>query len=298
MDNFWSDYVQTTEELYVSRETRFTDKNKELWLKHIGAGPGMKVLETGCGGGVFCHKLKKHIPDIDITGLDRDKNHITYARKKAEELELACTFVEGDIGSLPFADETFDLIYSHTVAEHVPPELFFGEQRRVLKPGGRISVLSVRTGLNLKDVETGDQTEEEIKLMEKLWSQAGNASKQYEVGKYEMDEHEYPRKLAGYGFQDIDVQMFTVMDYCPDNASVSKEEAIMQINSHRLISLNQLQKGIRLAPDALTEKEIERLQYRINERYDKRLAKYEAGTPVWDFTTSTILAVSGRKQSS
>ena len=69
----------------------------------------------------------------------------------------------------------------------------------------------------------------------------------------------------------------------------------MQINSHRLVSLNQIKKGIRLAPGALTEKGIERLENRINERYDKRLAKYEAGTPVWDFTTSSVLAVSGRK---
>ena len=295
MDSIWSDYIQTTEELYVSRETRFTDKNKELWIKNIGAGPGMKVLEIGCGGGVFCHKLKKYIPDLDITGLDRDINHITYAREKAGKLGLECTFVEGDIGSLPFADETFDLVYSHTVVEHVPPELFFGEQYRVLKPGGRISVLSVRTGLNLKNVEVSDQTEEEMDLMKKLWSQAGTASNQYEVGKYEMDEHEYPRKLNHYGFRDVEVQLFTVMDYCPDNASTSKEEGIMRINSHRLVSLNQIKKGIRLAPGALTEKEIERLEYRINERYDKRLAKYEAETPVWDFTTSSVLAVSGRK---
>lgn len=295
MDSIWSDYIQTTEELYVSRELRFTDKNKDLWIKNIGAAPGMKVLEIGCGGGVFCHKLRRYIPELDITGLDRDINHITYAREKAEELGVKCNFVEGDIGNLPFEDGTFDLVYSHTVAEHVPPELFFGEQRRVLKPGGRISVLSVRTRLNLKDAEVYDQSEEEIRLMEKLWSKAGNASSQYEVGKYEMDEHEYPRKLKDYGFRDVEVQLFTVMDYCPDNASVSKEEGIMQINSHRLIALNQIKKGVRLAPDALTEKEIERLEYRINERYDKRLARYGEGTPTWDFTTSSVLAVSGRK---
>lgn len=149
--------------------------------------------------------------------------------------------------------------------------------------------------MNLKDAEAYDQSEEEIRLMEKLWSKVGNASSQYEVGKYEMDEHEYPRKLKDYGFRDVEVQLFTVMDYCPDNASVLKEEGIIQINSRRLIALNQIKKGVRLAPDALTEKEIERLEYRINERYDKRLARYEAGTPVWDFTTSSVLAVSGRK---
>lgn len=295
MDTYWSDYVQTTKELYVSRETRFTDKNKEVWIKHIGVKPGMKVLEIGCGGGVFCHKLKKYIPDLDITGLDRDKNHIVYAKEKAGELGVDCTFVEGDIGSLPFADDTFDLVYSHTVAEHVPPDLFFGEQRRVLKSGGRLSVLSVRTRLNLKDVTENDQSGEEQELLEKLWSKAGEVSDQYRVGEYEMDEHEYPRRLNQYGFQDVDVQLFTVMDYCPDNASVSKEEGVRQINGRRLISLDQIKKGIRLAPGALTDEEKQRLESRINERYDKRLAKYEAGNAVWDFTTTSVLAVSGKK---
>lgn len=295
MDSYWSDYVQTTEELYVSRECRFTDENKELWLKHIGVEPGMKVLEVGCGGGVFCHKLKKLIPDLDIIGLDRDRNHITYAREKAKGLGLDCTFTEGDIGSLPFADETFDLVYSYTVAEHVPPDSFFGEQHRVLKSGGSISVLSVRTGLNLKDVTPDDRSEEEKELLGKLWSKDADIFDRYEVGKYEMTEHEYPHKLGQYGFRDIDVQMFTVMDYCPDNASVSGEEAVRQINSRRIIALNQMRKGVRLTPDALTDEEERRLKDRINERYDKRLEKYGAGIPVWDFSTSTVLAVKGRK---
>lgn len=295
MSSYWSEYIQTTEELYLSRETRFTDQNKELWLRHIGAEPGMSALEIGCGGGMFVHKLKGLIPDLNITGLDMDRNHISYAREKAAELGLDCTFVEGDIGSLPFADETFDLVYSHTVAEHVPTDLFFGEQRRVLKKGGRISVLSVRTKLGVKDVATCEQPDEEKELMEKLFSKTGDMFSKYGVGKYEMEEHAYPHRLAQYGFHDIEVQMFTVMDYCPDNASVSAEEAVRQINSRRRIHLNQIRKGIRMAPGALTDKEIERLINIIHAKYDKRLAEYNEGIPVWDFTTCAVLAVSGKK---
>lgn len=170
MDNHWSDYIQTTKELYASRDNRFTVKNKDVWISHIGVNPGMKVLEVGCAGGIFCHNLKKYIPDLDITGLDFDRNHIIFAREKAKESGLCCTFVEGEIGAMPFADGTFDLVYSHTVAEHVPPDDFFGEQRRVLKPGGRITVLSVRTALGLKDRSDSEVHEEEKVLLEKLWS--------------------------------------------------------------------------------------------------------------------------------
>lgn len=295
MDNHWSDYIQTTEELYASRDSRFTVKNKDAWISHIGVNPGMKVLEVGCAGGIFCHNLKKYIPDLDITGLDFDRNHIIFAREKAKESGLCCTFVEGEIGAMPFADGTFDLVYSHTVAEHVPPDDFFGEQRRVLKPGGRITVLSVRTALGLKDRSDSEVHEEEKVLLEKLWSNAENVFEKYDVGKYEMEEHEYPRRLAEYGFRNVDVQFFTIMDYSPDSASVSDEEAIRQIENHRIINLSQVQKGIRLAPHALSEQEYEQLKYRINQRYDKRIEKYKKGIPVWDFESSTILSVSGRK---
>lgn len=295
MDNHWSDYIQATEELYASRDNRFTDKNKKVWIEQIGVRPGMNVLEVGCGGGAFCHKLKQYIPDIHITGLDFDKHHISFAREKAEKLGLDCTFVEGDIGCMPFADETFDLVYSHTVAEHVPPDDFFNEQRRVLKSGGRITVLSVRSGLSLKDRTDSDIDSEEKALMEKLWSDAPDISEKYDIGKYEMKEHEYPCKLMQYGFQDVDVQLFTVMDYSPDCASVSKADALRQIENRRIMSLNQMRKGIRLAPHALSKQEKEQLEHHINKRYDKRVSQYENGIVVWDFTASTVLAVSGTK---
>lgn len=295
MAHYWSDYIQTTEELYASRDNRFHESNKEIWMQQIGVSSGMKVLEVGCAGGTFCHKLKEYIPDLDITGLDKDKDHIAFAIRKAEELGLDVKFVEGDIGNLPFADETFDLVFSYTVAEHVPPDDFYKEQQRVLKPGGRMTVLSVRTGLSLKDREDENISDEEMALMEKLWSGAEPIFEKYGVGKYEMEEHEFPRKLAEYGFRQVDVQIFSLMEYSPDSASVSDEEAIRQIENRRIMSLNQMKKGMRLAPGILSEHEAEELACRINRRFDRRVEKYKRGIALWDFASSTVLAVSGRK---
>jgi len=142
MNNYvWSQYVQTSEEQYYSQDMRFNDSNKDLWLKAIGVESGQNILEVGCGGGTFCHKIKKYVPDVRITGLDIDTGHIEYAKAKTLELGLECTFVNADATAMPFADNTFDLYYSHTVAEHIPHKPFFGEQYRVLKPGGKIVVL-------------------------------------------------------------------------------------------------------------------------------------------------------------
>ncbi len=295
MNTIWSQYVQTSEELYQSRDLRFNDSNKDLWLNAIGVKSGQNILEVGCGGGVFCHKIKKYVPDVKITGLDLDTAHIEYARAKALELGLDCTFVNADATAMPFGDNSFDLCFSHTVAEHIPHEPFFGEQYRVLKPGGRITVLSVRTRLGVKNNDWDNIGDEVKALLEKAWSKAGDFDKEHNIGAFEMDEHEYPRELEKAGFHHVNVDFFTVVDYAPDNASVPDEIAIKQINSQRIGWLASVQKALNRCPDALTEHEKSALINLINERFDKRIKQYYNGEKLWDFTTVAVLAVSGRK---
>lgn len=296
MSTLWSRYVQTTEELYVSRDIRFREDNKDLWLQEIGVKCGGRVLEVGCGGGVFCHKLKKYVPSIQITGVDLDSGHIAFARDKAKELGLECQFVVGDIASLPFEDDTFDLCFSYTVSEHVPPEAFYTQQRRVLKEGGRLVVLSVRPRLGIHDPTWNQMGEEEQRLLEKAWSPRGEKfDQEHHIGAYALEEHAYPKILEQYGFHDVQVSLFTVVDYAPDNALVSEELALQQIESQRTGSLACAQKVLEFAPDALTPTEQVRLKLLIHARFDRRIEQYRAGEKLWDFSSSTALAVSGIK---
>lgn len=286
----WSSYIQTTDELNESRGLRFTDKNKALWLDALAVLPGMRVLEVGCGGGMFCHRVKEFVPGVDVTGLDLDEGHI----RRAKELFPECRFLVGNAAELPFPDGTFDLCFSHTVAEHIPHDAFFGEQLRVLKPGGRVSVLSVRPRLNIKS-PVGCSDEEDA-LMQKAWEKASEFDAgDSEVGKYEMDEHEYPRELEKYGFRNVTVKVFTVVDYCPDSADVDRGTALKQINCRRNSDLASVRKILNRAPGALSPDELARLTSLINSRWDERIAKYERGVKAWDFSTSTVLAVSGVK---
>lgn len=102
MDTFWSTSVQETEELYASQALRFREDNKDPWLDVLGVRDGMDVLEDGCAGGAFCHRIKCSPPGTRITGLDRDSGHIAYARKKSMQLGLDCAFVEGDMEVTPY----------------------------------------------------------------------------------------------------------------------------------------------------------------------------------------------------
>ena len=67
------------------------------------------------------------------------------ARKGAAELGLNnVTFVEGEAETLPFDDESFDVILSNGVIDLIPDkDAVFGEIYRVLVPGGRIQIADV-----------------------------------------------------------------------------------------------------------------------------------------------------------
>ena len=288
----WSKYIQTTEELYRSRDMRFNEQNKDIWLNAIGAKSGDNILEIGCAGGVFCHKLKQYVPNISITGVDLDSAHIEYAKAKSKETGVQ--FINADATSLPFGDNLFDLCYSYTVSEHIPHKPFFKEQYRVLKNGGRIVVLSVRTKLGVKNIDA-NISETEQRLIEKAWSNAGEKPLVSNVGIYEMDEHDYPKQLEKYGFKDVNVNMFTIVDYAPDNYLVSDKMAVEQINIQRMHSICSVQKALNINSSALSKCEYDTLIDLINKRFDKRINQYKRGEKLWDFSSSTVLSVSGVK---
>lgn len=296
MHNDWSRYVQTPEELYRSRALRFHDGTRELWLDAIGAREGMDILEIGCGSGLFSHRLKQYLPGVHMTGLDRDSGLLAYAGAKAAELALDCDYVCGDALAMPFGDACFDLCYSHTVMEHLPARPFLREQYRVLRPGGRVTALSVRTNASLPEHGADDTTPEEQALWGKL-SGAGEGKLPIPVCAWPLTESEYPKALEEAGFCCVDVKFFCVTYYAPDAPSTPPATALEQIEVGRLCALEEMAKTLRLAPDALSGEERRRLAALINARFDERIAAWRRGEKRWDMTAKMMLAATGVKPS-
>jgi len=86
-----------------------------------------------------------------------------------------------------------------------------------------------------------------------------------------------------------------VVSYCPDSADVSREMALAMINEERLSALSSVRKAHVMAPTALTEAEYAELEALIHGRYDERIAIYDRGEKLWDYGTSTVLAITGVK---
>lgn len=101
---------------------------------------GCRVLEAGCGigtdGAQFAEAGAAYI------GLDASAPALALARQRFALDGLAGEFVRGSVTTLPFADATFDLVFSHGVIHHVvDTDRAVEEFCRVLKPGGTVLVM-------------------------------------------------------------------------------------------------------------------------------------------------------------
>lgn len=294
MNTYWSQYVQKTEELYLSRALKFHRKNMDRWVDVMQLRDGMKILEVGCAGGLLCHRLKERFPGAEITGLDFDTGHIDYAREKTRELNLKCDFVAGDAAQLPFEDHTFDVCYSHTVMNFCDPGRFVSEQHRVLKPGGRMIIMDVyNRGAKPEEWVPTDDCEEK-ELFDKVWAAAsGNPNSR--VKRYENRTERYFDYLGAQGFHDISIDAMAVVNYAPDCDNVDDETARAQINDDRISELCSVEKAYRMAPDGLSQTEYQTLLDMINRRYDRKITQYERGEKNWEFRIATTVLISGTK---
>jgi ubiquinone/menaquinone biosynthesis C-methylase UbiE len=101
---------------------------------------GLRVLEVGCGLGTDGARFAR--AGAVYTGVDLTEAAVGLARRRFELEGLAGEFRVADAERLEFADESFDLVYSHGVLHHTPDAAAaVGEVRRVLAPGGRAVVM-------------------------------------------------------------------------------------------------------------------------------------------------------------
>ena len=105
---------------------------RELIGRHLRQGA--RLLDAGCGRYLkFCREFAG---GAHVVGIDLDRAFETTNREPPYA-------VRGDVGALPFCSGHFDLIISRSVVEHLedPPRVF-REFARVLRPGGKVIVLT------------------------------------------------------------------------------------------------------------------------------------------------------------
>ena len=122
------------------REQRYrTEWHIPLLVPFVDA-KGKKVLEIGTGNGADGVMFAQQ--GAIYTGVDLTEAALKATRKHFEILGLSGVFQKENAERLSFADESFDIVYSHGVLHHTPnTQTAIDEVYRVLKPGGRAIVM-------------------------------------------------------------------------------------------------------------------------------------------------------------
>lgn len=107
----------------------------------FGDWAGCDVLEVGCG--IATDGLQFLRAGARYTGFDQSPVALSLAQRRFELEGLeAQDLVQSTAVELPFADESFDLVFSHGVIHHIADtEAVVAEFERVLRPGGTALVM-------------------------------------------------------------------------------------------------------------------------------------------------------------
>lgn len=107
-----------------------------------------KILDIATGTLVIPRKiLEQKIPGIQITGLDITESMLRQGKKKlnAEGVQSAINLTCADAMALPYSNGSFDVVVSGLASHHMDIPLMLSEMKRVLKPGGLLSIVDVGT---------------------------------------------------------------------------------------------------------------------------------------------------------
>jgi sarcosine/dimethylglycine N-methyltransferase len=115
-----------------------------------GLAKGMRVLDAGCGIGGSSRYLAQTY-GCKIDAIDLTPEFVAAAKRLNELCELgdAIAVREGSVTDLPYADASFDLVWSQNVTMNIADKpRMFAECYRVLRPGGRFAVSHAAQGPN------------------------------------------------------------------------------------------------------------------------------------------------------
>lgn len=142
--DYWESQGQTHGESHWASwgDNWMIDLEIDTIVKHIKDGD--RALDIGCANGYATFRQAESHKLASITGVDFAANMVAAAQKTKQQKGLGddVSFMEGDVRSLQFPDNTFDVAYTTRVLINLPTweqqMQGIAECIRVVKPGGTI----------------------------------------------------------------------------------------------------------------------------------------------------------------
>lgn len=134
---------QIMEDLDFSIRSLFYHGMEQRLFDFFQIKPNMRILDLGCGTGFLTEWLYRTYPDheLEIVGVDLQEVLLSKATERANAASFPIVYMRGDAHALSFADDSFDLIVSHTLIKWVEePKRVLSEMYRVLKQDGLLCI--------------------------------------------------------------------------------------------------------------------------------------------------------------
>lgn len=102
----------------------------------------MRLLDVGFGPGTITLDLAEAVAPGEVIGIENaDAPFATARGNAAQRGDERTRFEFGDVMSLPFEDDSFDVVHAHQVLQHLPDPIgALAEMARVCRPGGYVAV--------------------------------------------------------------------------------------------------------------------------------------------------------------
>jgi ubiquinone/menaquinone biosynthesis C-methylase UbiE len=164
------------------------------------------ALEIGAGTGYFSLNLMQAGLIERATATDISPGMLATLEENAAELGLEVQTAAAEAETLPFADESFDLVFGHAVLHHIPDlERAFSEFARVLRPGGTLAFCGEpsRYGDFLASIPKRTAL-----LAAPLWRRAIRASPRHGDADAHANRHGLEAEVDVHAFSPGDLQRF------------------------------------------------------------------------------------------
>jgi len=107
------------------------------FMSTVDIKPGEKMLDVCAGTNAIGIALLNREPTLEVHAIDRSAEMQEVGRQRAEARGFRIRSVINDVHTLPYPDNSFDIVTLQFASRHLRIRRVAEEIRRVLKPGGR-----------------------------------------------------------------------------------------------------------------------------------------------------------------
>lgn len=293
----WSKIMQSPRHLKATRKAYLNEEFAELIAKYSGIQNNTFVLEVGCGTGCFSRYLSNVVSNVRFVGIDND----THMLENGQDMigNNSIEYIDSSAFKLPFEDNTFDAVVSHTFFNCVTePKKAMDEMKRVVKNVKPITSITSMS-LSYETWHTGEYPDncdwrENITQLENSML---IAMEKIKLGPFSHNKG-YSASYMPLFFTKSGLSKVSIFPlsraFSLSNAAMSKEDKLEYIDNIYYGDLDRLEGAMccNRFIEIFTLEEYHMYREALKKRYEFWLSHLEDNS-IWDWFGSSSLLVSG-----